>query len=85
VAATDVGGIPDIVDHGRTGVLFERDDPTALATAVVGLLEDPELRRRLGQAGIERAATGFSADAWVRNLRTVYETAAASRRPKIRS
>ncbi|SDH06387.1 glycosyltransferase family 4 protein [Pseudonocardia oroxyli] len=86
VAASRVGGIPDIVDHRETGLLFERDDPAALAAAVIELLEDADLRERLGTAGVAQARTKFSADAWVRNLRRVYEAALASpSRPKIRS
>ncbi|WP_308192969.1 glycosyltransferase [Mycobacterium sp. PSTR-4-N] len=72
VAATRVGGIPDIVIDGETGVLFEPGSPEALAAAVGRLLDDPELRRRMGAAAGERARREFSADAWVDRLRATY-------------
>lgn len=48
VVATRVGGIPDIVEDGVTGLLVPPKDPTALAEAVVHLLQDDDLRRCLG-------------------------------------
>jgi glycosyltransferase involved in cell wall biosynthesis len=42
-------GIPDVVVHGRNGLLFDHADPTGLCTALVALLDDPRLRHRLGQ------------------------------------
>jgi glycosyltransferase involved in cell wall biosynthesis len=46
VVATAVGGIAEMVQHGRNGLLVEPDDPDALATAIRRLLDDPALRRR---------------------------------------
>jgi len=45
------GGIPEAIREGETGLLVEPDDPTALAAAVVRVLGDDALRRRLGAAG----------------------------------
>lgn len=51
VLATNVGGIPDIVKDGETGLLVPPDDPVAAAAALERLLGDAELRRALGEAG----------------------------------
>jgi glycosyltransferase involved in cell wall biosynthesis len=52
LVATAVGGVPDIIDDGRTGVLVPRRDPDALARGLVGLLSDPP--RRAAMAGAAR-------------------------------
>lgn len=50
VVATTVGGLPDVVDEGVTGVLVPPRDVDTLAKAIIGLLDDDELRRRMGAA-----------------------------------
>jgi len=49
VAATAVGGIPEIIEAGRTGLLCPPNDPQALAAAMGRILDDPELARDLGR------------------------------------
>jgi glycogen(starch) synthase len=56
VVAADVGGLAEVVGDGRLGVRFPAGDPVALADAVSRLLGDPELGRRLAEAG--QAALG---------------------------
>lgn len=51
VVGTDLGGTAEIVAHGETGFLFPPEDAEALAACVDVLLGDPDLRRRLGDAG----------------------------------
>jgi starch synthase len=51
VVATTVGGLPELVDHGRTGYLVPPRDPNALADAIVLLLSDKERRRQFGENG----------------------------------
>lgn len=51
VVATRVGGVPEVCRDGDTGLLVERDDPVALAEALLRLAGDPALRRRLGTNG----------------------------------
>ena len=51
VAASAVGGPAEILDHGRTGVLFAPRDGAALAEAVLRLVKDPERTARIGEAG----------------------------------
>jgi len=54
VVATAVGGIPQLVEDGRTGLLVEPGDAEALRSALERLLSDPELRRRMGRAARAR-------------------------------
>ncbi|MFL5869390.1 MAG: glycosyltransferase [Thermoleophilaceae bacterium] len=54
VVSTDVGGLPDIVDDGRTGLLVPRRDPESLAAALDSLLADPGRREALAAAARER-------------------------------
>jgi L-malate glycosyltransferase len=63
--ATAVGGIPEVVETGVSGLLVPAGDPDALARGVESLIADPALRSRLGAAAKSRAAALFSADAIV--------------------
>ncbi len=60
VVATRVGGLLDLVVDGETGIVVPPRDPAALRSALDRLLADPDLRRRLGMAGRDRARTHFS-------------------------
>jgi glycosyltransferase involved in cell wall biosynthesis len=62
VVASDVGGLPEIVEEGATGSLVPVGDAEALATAVVALLEDEERRHAFAQAGQVRVAERFTLD-----------------------
>ena len=62
VVATRVGGMPEIVDEGRTGLLVASDDAPALAEAILDMLDDRNRARAMGEAGRERAAELFSWD-----------------------
>ena len=54
VVATRVGGIPEMIETGSTGLLVEPGDVAGLAAALATLAGDPALRRRLGEAGSRR-------------------------------
>jgi glycosyltransferase involved in cell wall biosynthesis len=60
VVATRVGGLLDLVVDGETGIVVPPRDPAALRSALERLLADPDLRRRLGAAGRERARLHFT-------------------------
>jgi glycosyltransferase involved in cell wall biosynthesis len=60
VVASAVGGLVDAVEDGVTGILVPPRDPKALRAALERLLDDPDLRRRLGEAARERAQERFS-------------------------
>ena len=60
VVATAVGGVPELVRDGVTGLLVPPADPDGLAAALRRLLTDTELRRRMGRAARERAEARFT-------------------------
>ena len=60
VVATRVGGIPDMVRDGETGLLIPPNDPDALREALGRLMSDPVLRTALGTSGKTFAATALS-------------------------
>ena len=60
VVATDVGGIPEAIEDGESGLLVPAADPEAMAVAISRLLGDEPLRRALGEAGATRAAAEFT-------------------------
>lgn len=64
VVATAVGGVPELVVEGETGLLVPPGDGSALAQAIERLLDDADLRRRLGEAGRRRVETTFSLRNW---------------------
>jgi glycosyltransferase involved in cell wall biosynthesis len=78
VVATAVGGTPEAVEHGVTGLLVPRQDPEALAKAVIELLLDPERRARMGRAAALRARTAFDEERLVAALLDVYREVAAA-------
>jgi len=63
IVASRVGGIPEVVDDGVTGLLVPPDDPASLADAINALLCDPVRAAAMGQAGRQRAVEEFSWDA----------------------
>jgi glycosyltransferase involved in cell wall biosynthesis len=73
VVAAAAGGAPELVHDGRTGRLVAPDEPHALATAILGLAADAELRRRWGAAGRE-AALARTWPAAIASLADVYRT-----------
>jgi glycosyltransferase involved in cell wall biosynthesis len=62
VVATTAGGLPEVVEDGVTGILVPPGDSRALADAIMRLLHDPSLRRRMGEAGRERVLAEFTVD-----------------------
>ncbi|KUN59007.1 glycosyl transferase family 1 [Streptomyces canus] len=75
VVASRVGGIPEVVDDGRTGLLVTVDDAfeTSLARALDSVIGDPATARRMGEAGRERAVGEFGWDAVARRTVRLYE------------
>jgi glycosyltransferase involved in cell wall biosynthesis len=72
VIATEVGGLPDMVDHGRTGYLVPPCDPNALAKALILLLQDAELRRQFGENGRRKINAECAPEVVARKTRNVY-------------
>jgi glycosyltransferase involved in cell wall biosynthesis len=76
VVASDAGGLPEVVEDGVTGLVVPRGDSTALARAIGSLLADPERRRRMGQAGRERALRLFDWDRSAEQFEELYREVA---------
>lgn len=73
VVLTAVVGSRDTVEDGVSGIVVPPGDPRALAEAVVALLRDPDLRRRMGRAGRARVAARFDVQMMGATLDTLYE------------
>jgi glycosyltransferase involved in cell wall biosynthesis len=80
VVASRVGGVPEQVSDGETGLLVEPGDPNELAAALHRLTADPSLRRRLGAAGHARAEQAFDLDPFRRAHVELYSRELARRR-----
>jgi glycosyltransferase involved in cell wall biosynthesis len=74
VLATNVGGPAEILEDGREGYLLSPDEPAAWAVAARAILEQPELARRMGEAGRERAQA-FTDERHAEAILAVYERA----------
>lgn len=72
VVATDVGGTPDAIRQGTTGLLVRPSDPSRLADALLRLYNEPALRSKLGTAGCAAARAGYSADAVIGQVEALY-------------
>jgi len=77
VIASAVGGLPDLILDGTTGVLVPPGDVSALRASIAQLLAEPGQRARMGQAGRQRAA-GYSANVVVPQIERVYREAIAN-------
>jgi glycosyltransferase involved in cell wall biosynthesis len=74
VVATEVGGMPEVVVHGHTGLLVSSQDVEQLTAALVTLIQQPGLRRRLGRQGRARAVAHFSLQRMVHDYQLLYES-----------
>lgn len=72
VVASDVGGLPEVVEHGRTGFLVPPDDPKALSSAIADLLENREKARRIGAAARQRVLGRFTATSMTDAMEALY-------------
>jgi len=73
VVATQVEGVTELVDDGRTGLTVPTDQPDRLAAALVQLLEQPELARRLADAGRRLVRTRYRVERMVSEHERLYE------------
>jgi glycosyltransferase involved in cell wall biosynthesis len=81
VVATRVGGIPEVVQEGRTGYLIDPEDPRAIAQRVIRLLKDGEMRRQMGAEGRKLVETHYDNRVMVRQLEKLYHELMERRRP----
>jgi glycosyltransferase involved in cell wall biosynthesis len=72
VVATAVAGTPEVVMDRETGFLVNSRDPEALAQKIAKLLEDPQLRRKMGEAGVKRVEEHFTLEKMAQNYEALY-------------
>ena len=80
VVATNAGGNTELVVPDVTGLIVPRNDPDQLANAIVCLLDNPDLRRRMGQAAYERVCSEFHMDRMIVRTEQLYEELLKGRR-----
>ena len=80
VVATRVGGVADVVEHERTGLLVPPQRPEALAAAILRLAAAPGERVRMGAAGRLEVVSRFSPERLVADIETLYRDALAQKR-----
>lgn len=72
VIATAVGGVPELVENGVTGILVPPRDPEALAQVIIRLAKDPDLRQRMGEAAQKRALDRFDISQTAKEYEALY-------------
>jgi glycosyltransferase involved in cell wall biosynthesis len=80
VVASSVGGIPELVIHGQTGLLVPPRDSEALANALISLLNAPQMRSQMGQTGCKRALEHYSIQSNIDKTQKLYEHLLESKR-----
>jgi glycosyltransferase involved in cell wall biosynthesis len=75
VIASRIGGLPEFVEDGVTGLLFEPGNVAELAEQIRTLWENPDLCRRLGEAGRRKAEREYNEEVYYRSLISIYEQA----------
>lgn len=74
VVVSNVGGLPEVVDDGVTGIIVPPRDPEATADAIERLILDRTLREQMGQAGRKKVEQLYAWDSNVKNMIDLYET-----------
>ena len=72
IIATNVGGTPEAIIDGETGILVPSKDIESMTSALINLVNDPELQTRLGTAGRKRAVQNYSVENYVSRLDGLY-------------
>jgi glycosyltransferase involved in cell wall biosynthesis len=81
LVATAVGGVPDVIDNGSSGILVPPRDPRALADGLAGLLADPDRRAALSAAA-RRRLDDFKIDVIAGRFADLYEELVGARMPR---
>ncbi len=84
VVATQVGGVPEVVEHGTTGFLAAAGDTSAIAASIVKLLRDPNAAAAMGAAGRQRIEREFTPEKTVARLERLYDRLLRERQPAAR-
>jgi glycosyltransferase involved in cell wall biosynthesis len=72
VIASDIGGITELVEHGRDGLLFPAGDAAALRARVEALADDPEGAQRMGRAGRIKVERDFGPERYLHEVEAIY-------------
>ena len=75
VVASNVGGIPEMISDGETGILVPSHDPSALAAAIISLFSHPDRAAQLAAAGHEMVHAEFCIDYMLRDIEAIYALA----------
>ncbi|WP_146588236.1 glycosyltransferase family 4 protein [Puniceibacterium confluentis] len=81
VVTTRIAGVPELVRDGESGLLVAPGDAAALRDALLRVLGDADLRRRMGQMGRARVATDYDSETEAAWLSELFRAAAAGRKP----
>lgn len=79
---TRVGGMPELVEHGRSGLVVPPSDPKELGGALESLYHDPALRSRLGAGALERIASEFTVTKMIDATLALYKKLCAAPQPR---
>ena len=72
IVASGVGGVPEVITHGETGLLVPSKDSKSLAGAIIRMLQDDRMRQRLGFAAREIIETKFTQDIAIQTIQNCY-------------
>jgi glycogen synthase len=75
VIGADAGGIPDVIAHDQDGLIVPFGDVPRLAASIARLLDDPDLRHRLGASGKDKMLRRWTWDALFEDIRALYACA----------
>jgi len=70
VIGSNVGGIPYVIDNDQNGLLVPPKDPQALADAIIKILTNPQLAKKMGEEGYEKVMKNFT---WEKQINTTKE------------
>ncbi len=73
IIAHAVGGIPDLLDQGRCGVLVHKHTTDAFVEAIINLIKHPDQHRKLAESALERVSKNFSASANAFSYLKIYQ------------
>ena len=78
VVASRVGGIPEVVEDGKQGLLFSPQNEEDCVRAITTILRDDDLRKKMGQSGRERVLKHFSIEKILPQYEQLYEDTIAN-------
>lgn len=82
VAATDCGGVREMVVDGKTGLLVPINNPAAMAQAIISLLENPTKSQSMGEKGRQRVEAVFESKQFITNFERAFDEVISAYKPK---